>query len=530
MSWYRGAWQAILAAYVLTHCLVSYANGDYTAADSSALTNFDLNALQKLIDENATRSIEDLLPILPKTCLEQYVLAYKTGSKQFASTTSPRAILSCQNGRLILTFSGAPGKPGYNQLEVLSFDPQAKKLIPAEIEFAADKQRKPTTTINPQSCIECHGREARHIWTDYPAWPGMFQGSHPYNPNDKSIESASHIEFLTRAPSDPRYKHLIPQFIHDTKSKLWTGNPVSPSGNPNMMLSYYLQKINEQRFSERIFKNPRFREFKYAVAALGRGCFEPDAFFPKAIQKLGLSFEKTRQEIATQRQATRDQIADQYRIENPSFVKVLERFDFRASVDDLTVVRYVLDRMGLDFYEFFTTPHRGLLVTPFGDDLVLMIKELLKTDPRLADLDLQHKSCEQLAEMSHKALMNLKINAQNVQCDVTYSILDASARSCIESSVKIRTALDAKRASMPAALFTCSECHSTIQAPKAGAPAIPFGMPNEFESAISDDPKLEEKIRARITSKKADKMPPNRSLTEGEIRSIINYIGALQGQ
>src|SRR4051812_42282085 len=84
----------------------------------------------KEIRTHHIKTIEGLLARFPRKSLERHLLAYASESRQFASFLSPRVIVYNYDADFIMAFNGEPGSEGYQELEILKFDHDARRFQP----------------------------------------------------------------------------------------------------------------------------------------------------------------------------------------------------------------------------------------------------------------------------------------------------------------------------------------------------------------------------------------------------------------
>jgi hypothetical protein len=166
--------------------------------------------LQKLIEDNSVKSIEQLLPLLPEALRKSFTLMRKTRSLQDSDALNPRAILFAPDSRFIIAFNGAAYQRRFQQLEVLDYTASDGSARFYEIDFS--KHSPEVSEPNPAVCMKCHssyprpGGEAKPIWTNYSRWFGSYgEVDDKIQPREKD----DFREFLSSAEIHPRYKWLI---------------------------------------------------------------------------------------------------------------------------------------------------------------------------------------------------------------------------------------------------------------------------------------------------------------------------------
>lgn len=244
----------------------------------------------ELVEEAARRdwrSVEDALAYIdqhhPKF-LENFTLMRHSKSFQQSSPANPRALVFGEDQSLILTFNGDKSQRGYHSIELLQIHQSGSKVSFEfrEISFAEHGPAK-VSAPNPPKCMSCHGTRLTPIWAQYDRWPGAYgenddalvDFNQPYNREwtrtehikARIVERDQFIEFLSSAPSHPRYRFL--KFPQTKESALAPYSERGRSGSfplrPNLILSKTLGKANGLALASELSKKP--------------GCFEKAAPF-----------------------------------------------------------------------------------------------------------------------------------------------------------------------------------------------------------------------------------------------------------
>ena len=122
----------------------------------------DLNysKLVELIQSGNAQSVEDTLRLISEqypTSLEKYVVMYESRSLQQASPRNPRILALSGSKTMVFSFNGSSDQSGYNQLEVMDYDPDQKRFFFHEISFANSGDLPPRfSEPNPSKCMNCH--------------------------------------------------------------------------------------------------------------------------------------------------------------------------------------------------------------------------------------------------------------------------------------------------------------------------------------------------------------------------------------
>jgi hypothetical protein len=185
-------------------------------------TPFNADSLFELIEKNQVTSVDQLLPLLPENLRSNYSLVYASRSTaQEASRAIPRIILFSDDGKFQMAVSGDSTGKGGNMVEMISQQADGT-FQQATAELSATGLRK---TLNPESCVKCHGSQRRPIWDNYPFWPGTYGGDHELLkniPDPKSqwlneenvafVKSAEYLEtekFIREKSNTGRYANLV---------------------------------------------------------------------------------------------------------------------------------------------------------------------------------------------------------------------------------------------------------------------------------------------------------------------------------
>src|SRR5687768_15098007 len=110
-----------------------------------ALPNSELSVdwIYRATRAGKAHSIETLLSRFSPKSLERRLLAYHSGSRQYASYLSPRVIVYSYDADFIMAFNGEPGSEGYHELEILEFDHERSAFRPRLFRFDPAGRRPP---------------------------------------------------------------------------------------------------------------------------------------------------------------------------------------------------------------------------------------------------------------------------------------------------------------------------------------------------------------------------------------------------
>lgn len=265
-------------------------------------------------------SIESLLPFLPSNYRSEYTLMHGTRSRQAATFTQPRVIMTGPTAKLIVAFNGGdPNTPtdhsplavpeAAKELEMIQFRNATKSFEFRSIDFSGGKRVK-ISDPNPPLCLGCHGNNPRPNWEPFPYWPGAygssddvvgsyaigeFIGSPPVaqdpavycldapagDPVCQSIESreaaenSGVVDFENTYSSHPRYTHLV------NVLEGYASGTGSFAGVNNNVLTTRLARLNFQRIARQVSQsaNPgqhpsTYSYSKFLIALLLSSCLE----------------------------------------------------------------------------------------------------------------------------------------------------------------------------------------------------------------------------------------------------------------
>lgn len=169
---------------------------------SFSQTTHSVDSIRDMIRERNIRTMDEFISELPKDILTHYTLMHESKSLHGASFAEPRALLFGQTGQWIVSFNGSSGQAAGNMVEMMIYNPKDKTYAFHELDFSGPA---PVLKENPTKCLACHGSNPRPIWDHYNAWPGAYG-----DVDDRYTEMEYKYlqEFVSKASSHPRYKHL----------------------------------------------------------------------------------------------------------------------------------------------------------------------------------------------------------------------------------------------------------------------------------------------------------------------------------
>ncbi len=469
-------------------------------ARGAAASDFD--SLRALIEQHDIHSIEALLPLLPADQRAHNALLFHSRSLQAASFAAPRVLLFDNAAHFVLSFNGAPTQAGYLAIETMEFDATTKRFHFREIEFPADGRGK-VEFREEARCLKCHGEPSRPIWDSYPHWPGAYGEREQVDLT--GVERAQLLAFLSRQPSDPRYRILS---TNEWQSRL---APIAAHGyeghaprSPNALLGDLLGKEQLQQLARVITAAPGYPAYRYALlGALDLRCSVEEllgAPLRDIWQREYPAFRKST-ELANQAQA----VLKQHRGADAEYkappAPPLDETEMR--------VRFLVERgLGISTREWTMALEKGTYDfrgAALAELEPLLAQEVSTTDLAFARLHVQRSSddryCAQLRRRS--------------------APLTASATPRAPPQVETVR---------PLGLDACARCHDGEM-----APAIAFDDSKEFTRALvtqqtARGPLINDLLYRLSLSSGADKMPRDSNLTEEERRQLVDYFLKLAAQ
>ena len=248
---------------------------------------FDFARLEALLQRNPATgrpvdSVAELVPLLPRELRSNFTFVYDSRSpfRGSISPEFPRVLLFTGDARLVLTFTGDPGKPGFDFLETLAFDDRAGAFTLRSYLLPAAERRSWRPTPEDADCARCHGADARPIFNSYPLWPGFYGSVLDAFPRDRLgfAELAKYRAFLTGAARSEPYRSLIFPKGSATSPYLDPRRTVDGGFDvemttmpflPNTRLGMALTELNRARIYRKLAGSTEFRSNeKRALAEL----------------------------------------------------------------------------------------------------------------------------------------------------------------------------------------------------------------------------------------------------------------------
>lgn len=242
---------------------------------------FTLEDFKQLVEKNDATTPEAVLALLPAEFRQNVTFVFHSNSLQQGSKEAPRAILWDETGQFVLTLNGSSAQRGHDAFEMLQVDPKTDQIHFYKIGFPLKKNfgHSVAEIQEPAECLNCHGRNPRPIWKEYPNWEGV------YGSRDDSLEGdekGDYEKFIKTARNHPIYSQLFP----DGKSSEW--HPLFPyrpdakasairmetgfAYRPNLRLSSFLARMQVRRLTRAIVDTTEFGSKLEGFARAMMGC------------------------------------------------------------------------------------------------------------------------------------------------------------------------------------------------------------------------------------------------------------------
>ena len=168
-----------------------------------------ISGLQRFIEEEQIHSISELLNHFPVHFRTNFSLVELTRATGQSSLKYPRIILFGSDGRLLMNVGTKPDDPKYNILDIAELHKTGQWEF-SSFDFSGEQ---PTLDKNPESCLECHGREnPRPFWGTNQDWPGVFGDNIADGPQGEALDGR-HVkrihEIMDGNGSSKRFDFLI---------------------------------------------------------------------------------------------------------------------------------------------------------------------------------------------------------------------------------------------------------------------------------------------------------------------------------
>jgi len=501
---------------------------------------FDYEQLVALIQNpnHPVRSIDSLLPLLPRDLLNHYVMVYKSRSLQEASTDNPRVILTGSDAKLMLTFNGEAHQAGYNTLEITQFRDAGKEFEMREINFPQNEKSNVTfSEKNPEKCLRCHQDHPRPVWDTYALWPGVY-GSEDGNITLKSPEDVGFQAYLARLKTNPgRYANLGDLQFRPFQAEYSIQEKGEPNGDVNFNFTQAISQLNFERITREIETSPDYDRIKYAFISILNRCNEKEKleienFIPQELNMTMVQQGSSYPELSKiteegQKAYFNDKIARQDTMnstaENGSYQFNQGLFKAYASL------RYLILTQGHDIQNWYTsleTVSNTFGGSPHWIELfsAVFTPRAIKSD---SDLLPYFSAQEEKYTPIGFELMDMKSDRRQEGCDL---LKTKSLNAFKEHPMSAST----RRPLAPPEVLTrrCTECHSGSER-DPNAPEILFSDQAKMKQILTlpfgKDSKqpLIQSILERLNTKGPKRMPKGSTYTTEEKEAVENYFKTL---
>ena len=502
---------------------------------------FNFAALQSVMRSQSIGSVEELIAALPAAQRSRYALVFDSRSLQGATFKDPRVILYGPDARFTVTFNGDPRQRGFQTVETMEFDDDAKEFRFRELVFTArtsDPSSLAVSEVNPDRCTRCHGTPARPVWDTHPLWPGAYGERYGATPSSK--ERAGLAAFLSQWATHPRYRHLLaaarfadPETFRPRALRQYSGVPAEP---PNAELALRLGELQLQSIAYRLARQPDFGAYQYVLLGVAdNACGHIADFYPAALWRAQQAeFERfassTSQANSRQAQLKAKRTTD--------VVSAAGGED--ASANALLGLRFVAESalaLPTDSWTLALERRTYDFTLPPSSTATLraaLLAQVAERDPRIRDLGSYATSsdgdryCNYLQRRSRAALSQLPAGFMGATAVGTTSTPPPGLAGGLPASPVMRASSgSAATLARPAALQSCVSCHA-----KDGAPQLPFLDPAQLTRELHVRPSahgvLIDEIRFRLSPQAgARRMPLGLVLPDSERQSLERYFTAL---
>jgi len=473
-----------------------------------------VESLELWVKQNPKASLEQFLDWITLTDpaqMEWFTLMRQSQSAQGASPHFPRAIVFGPEAKFIFTFNGHESQQGYQDIEMIFFKEKPKAQWEfRKLSFDSVSKQAQLSGPNPAACLFCHQNSPRPIWSEYDQWPGA------YGQNDDAIPDFENDKYATpgfKSSSLEERKKEFYQFAEFVKTKnahlryaklkFPEGSPVSPFSptsryfdyrfRPNLKLTMSLIELHSKIILERVKEHSEYPKEKYLLLASLLACKERvkdrgDGDGEEGKEKqLFIDLKKRFEEFAVD-------------------VPLWNRTGYVGYDSDKHHLLYLLGVEHTDF-SLEKEPSRWAYFEGqlYSDETLMMelYRELKSNDSALPILEYY--------------------GAYGDRTQIPYGVpgeakhIGEVCEFLLKQRLNLGPIVADGNAKIENPMVTCLACHSN----NGRAPYIPF----ENRSMIKSDPKLIQKIWARVESKEADtKMPPTRSLSQKEKKAIREWL------
>ena len=486
-------------------------------ANFAAAQSFSFASLQAMLTREHVGSVEELLPLLPASLRQHYVLVFDSRSLQSASYAQPRVLLFDQNADFILSFNGDASQRGFNAVETMEFDSVNQQFVFREIEFprTAGAAAVRISAPNPGRCTACHGQPPRPVWDTFPSWPGVYGEN--YLHTISAAEAEGLRQFLQAQAGHPRYRYLLdvdqyarPTTFNPDVAQRYSGSAAEP---PNARLSERLTQLNFQAISAQLAHSRDFPRYQYALlASLEPECGAADDFLPPPLDRAFDASIPSFAAITNAANVAQTQAKQQRMHAAPA--------GYRSnSSDPLLQFRYLAENgLGISSRDWTLALEKSSYdFATLGSASRMLEQALLPlvahSDPSLPELrrsSLLSDSSKYCSYLRKRSLSALRLELAPPQASATMA-----------SAVVTKP-------SVPATLARCVACHSNGNIGPAIAFAQPEQLAQELQHGNFEHGDLLGEINFRLSANAGSKaMPLGSLLSDSEKQALLDYFRAL---
>jgi cytochrome c553 len=455
---------------------------------------------------------------------------YRSRSLQGATPQFPRAILfgpgsadedaTVATNRLFMAFNGDPTEAEYQSLEMIQFRGATGRFEFSKVVFSPPS--RPLFLKSPPECVRCHDSPGHPNWTPYPFWPGAFPSTDGFSQSGAQ-EEALYQSFYTQQGGHGRYQYLKLQTPAELES---SGS--EPDGVVTRRFSNILQSTLRLSLPTLVRSTRNYKSYSWLLSAALNSCDHLEDFVPQKLQSMfAHSYADILAQTTEQEQKSFDaRLIDALTLEGHDSPNAsgYESDNFStADVSYAAALRYVLERDGSSIGSFFY----NLDPTQWAD---------MRSDlPYVASSVNDHAgaSCDDLKTQSLAALTSLlksaKPGSENevLSTGLKDSMIqgDRNASAALSTSQTVSSAQAIIQSS-------CIRCHSN----GTQAPLLHFEDLSLFAAqlngpthgVLSVKSTLREELIDRVQTTGDRRMPPETTLSSGEIQNLIDFVNTLK--
>jgi mono/diheme cytochrome c family protein len=526
--------------------VVAHAYGAPYKIDSDS---FGFDQLMTIVNQPEVRSVETLLPRLPRKFRGEYALVYKSRSLQEASFQNPRVLMYNADSSLVISFNGHPSQKGFDQLEVMSFNQKSKSFEFREINFATRTRGGALPEVNPPKCLRCHGDSPRPIWDGYPLWPGLYgsQDDHvwggPHVNKDPgfvpSQEDREYDKFWRNRVSSERYRNL--------ESSPRREGALYPDA-PNFRLGYNLQNLMNQRNISQFFGGQKYYNYRYALLA-SFDCPQDSAGPHGRVPSPYRSEDFVPVSLIRNKLSVQELFESTIQMDNTNFIDRVQRqlsfapdtpldFKNKGQVDNLKdkdIVPYRRGEMAVAFLRAFLEPQNFSLKSWFMGSFPAMSYEYDDGATGFDALKLQYwRSLLNSHSDQHLYQIFSAREADKKDLLSARPSPEMQAEICEDLKYKSQQSLAAQPlipGTTASPLNICIKCHASNL---NGVPSLPFDDPAKLSQLLNQpnphgSGTFRDEILRRVNSQGPDHMPPFTTLQPEELKGVESYVNRLSG-